>query len=202
MITFTEEQLKTSLTNRDLRRKELGISGNGDLVLHHKDINLRHNNPERYIQWNIEDLEIMNRSEHSKLHSNLLKEDEEWRKSCANHNHTSWNKGLTKENNESLRRISEKMKGRKPSQKSMEKFLDMVHKPKSEETKKKISEAHKGKVGCALGKHWYHNNEIETYALECPDGFIKGRLPGRGGHPSKLKRYAELTGIETVRTKE
>ena len=28
----------------------------------------------------------------------------------------------------------------------------------------------------SLGKHWYNNGIIETYDLECPEGFTKGRL--------------------------
>lgn len=32
----------------------------------------------------------------------------------------------------------------------------------------------KGKA--ARGKHWYNNGEIEMYAFDCPEGFIKGRL--------------------------
>lgn len=32
----------------------------------------------------------------------------------------------------------------------------------------------KGKA--ARGKHWYNNGEIEMYAFDCPEGFIKDRL--------------------------
>ena len=37
-------------------------------VLHHIDPSLRHNDRERYEQWNIEDLVVMERSEHIKFH--------------------------------------------------------------------------------------------------------------------------------------
>ena len=67
----------------------------------------------------------------------------------------------------------------------------------SEETKHKISEAHKGKkypklseakMGSTpwnkgisntknIGKHWYNNGTVNVYLFECPDGFVKGRLP-------------------------
>jgi hypothetical protein len=40
----------------------------------------------------------------------------------------------------------------------------------------KISKSNKGKPGSAKGKHWYNNGISETYAFECPDGFVKGRL--------------------------
>ena len=27
------------------------------------------------------------------------------------------------------------------------------------------------------GKHWYNNGVVQVQALECPDGFVRGRLP-------------------------
>jgi len=42
---------------------------------------------------------------------------------------------------------------------------------------KKISDAKKGTVGSAKGKTWFNNGVVETYALNCPDGYVKGRLP-------------------------
>jgi hypothetical protein len=48
---------------------------------------------------------------------------------------------------------------------------------KDPERRRKISEAHKGRIGSAKGKHWFNNGKIETYAETCPEGFIKGRLP-------------------------
>ena len=41
---------------------------------------------------------------------------------------------------------------------------------------KLISDSKKGKPGNALGKHWYNNGIVETYAAKCLDGFSKGRL--------------------------
>lgn len=38
-------------------------------VLHHKDERLRHTDIERYIEWRIEDLEILTNEEHSKYHN-------------------------------------------------------------------------------------------------------------------------------------
>lgn len=26
------------------------------------------------------------------------------------------------------------------------------------------------------GKHWYNNGEISTFAYECPEGFVPGRI--------------------------
>lgn len=45
-----------------------GLKKGDGLVLHHKDPTMRYNNPERYKQWNPEDLVVMTRAEHVKLH--------------------------------------------------------------------------------------------------------------------------------------
>ena len=66
-------------------------------------------------------------------------------------------------------------------------------KPKSEETKKKISEAQKGEKNSMYGKQlseetkkkmgeahkgklWFNNGIINIRAKECPPGFVPGRL--------------------------
>ena len=46
----------------------------------------------------------------------------------------------------------------------------------SDETKKKMSESHKGKNIWTKGKHWYSNGKINIRAYECPDGFTPGCL--------------------------
>ena len=56
----------------------------------------------------------------------------------------------------------------------------------SDETKRKISEAkkgkhlseeHKRKMGEAhKGKHWYNNGVKSILAKTCPEGFVKGRI--------------------------
>jgi hypothetical protein len=52
-------------------------------------------------------------------------------------------------------------------------YYDFTKNPKRNSL---ISQAKKGQPGNALGKHWYNNGTVETYALECPVGFVKGRL--------------------------
>ena len=63
-------------------------------------------------------------------------------------------------------------------------------KPKSEETKNKMREAHKGKyfseehkkkIGSAnkgntnvRGRHWYNNGKENKLCFECPEGFVPG----------------------------
>lgn len=57
-----------------------GLKKGDGLVLHHKDPTMRYNNPERYKQWNPEDLVVMTRAEHVKLHHTGI-------------NKKAWNKG-------------------------------------------------------------------------------------------------------------
>ena len=48
-------------------------------------------------------------------------------------------------------------------------------KHRSDETKKKISEASKGNKN-VKGTRWYNNGKISKRAKECPDGFVTGRI--------------------------
>lgn len=66
--------------------------------------------------------------------------------------------------------------------------------------RKKISDWHKGKIGSAKDKHWFNNGVIETYAFDCPDGFIKGRLPRKQVNKRGLVWYNN--GIITRQFKE
>ena len=63
------------------------------------------------------------------------------------------------------------------------------HNP-SDETRKRMSESHKGKnlseerkqnisdslKGIGKGKHWYNNSVINCFTFECPEGFVPGRI--------------------------
>ena len=71
-------------------------------------------------------------------------------------------------------------------------FLHKKGKPRSAETKKKMSEAKKGKHPSeetrkklsevnkgnfrTKGMHWYNDGKINTMAKECPEGFVPGKL--------------------------
>lgn len=50
-----------------LARADKGKLSHG-FVLHHKDPELRDNDPERYYEWRVADLELMTRSEHTRFH--------------------------------------------------------------------------------------------------------------------------------------
>lgn len=47
--------------------------------------------------------------------------------------------------------------------------------PRPEETKKKIAEASKGNKN-VRGTRWYNNGKISKRAYECPEGFVPGRI--------------------------
>ena len=109
--TLTDEQRKTFRHCLYEATKYFNVPKGS--VLHHKDITLKETNLERYIQWLPEDLVVMTKEEHIKLHHTGAKRSEETRK-----------------------KMSEADKGK-------QKWLGKHH---TEEAKQKISEAHKGKV--------------------------------------------------------
>ena len=45
-----------------------GVENNPEMVLHHKDPTLKYRDPERYLEWRIEDLEVMTNADHTSLH--------------------------------------------------------------------------------------------------------------------------------------
>lgn len=49
-------------------------------------------------------------------------------------------------------------------------------KHRTEELKHRLAELHKGEKNCFYGTHYFNNGEIEIRAKECPEGFSKGRL--------------------------
>lgn len=69
---FTKEELRISMYNRSKAREyfwpELHGSCPKGWCLHHIDESLQHSNPERYIEWRIEDLIPLTLSEHAKIH--------------------------------------------------------------------------------------------------------------------------------------
>ena len=64
----------------------------------------------------------------------------------------------------------------KPKSEEAKKKMSEAKKNMSEETRKKISEAQKGKNTWTRGRHWFNNGKINIRAKECPPGFTPGRL--------------------------
>ena len=121
---------------------------------------------------------------------------EERRKKMSESKKGSHYKGSPR-SEEAKRNISEAHKGLHPSEETRKKMSE-AHKGHkawnkgkkglygmSEETRKKMSEARKGiqfseehikKLSEAKkGRHWYTNGVDSVLALECPEGYIKGR---------------------------
>lgn len=64
---MTEEQKSINRKNHYQRKKELKVKPG--YVLHHKDVNMRFNDIDRYIEWRPEDLVVLSLSEHTTLHN-------------------------------------------------------------------------------------------------------------------------------------
>lgn len=73
-VELTKEQIKISRHNKSLAWKHFcqQEKGKRGYVLHHIDVTLRNNNIDRYIMWNIDDLVMMTKSDHTKLHNKLI----------------------------------------------------------------------------------------------------------------------------------
>ena len=68
-------------------------------------------------------------------------------------------------------------KGIPPSEETKRK-MSIARKGKilSEETKQKMSIAHQGKNTWSKTLHWFNNGIKNVFVKECPEGFVKGRL--------------------------
>jgi len=96
--------------------------------------------------------------------------------------HSEWMKNNFKHTEETKRKMSELNKGKKLT----------------EEHKQKLSLAKKGKLHSEAwsksasknrkGKHWWNNGTNEKWCFECPDGFIKGRLPVSNETKNKISK--------------
>ena len=114
-------------------------------------------------------LSIINKGEKNPMYGKHLSEEHKNRLSEVNKGNTyakgkpAWNKGK-KMSEEYCRKCSEGNKGKQAREKH-----PMYGKHFTEESKKKMSDAKKG-------KHWYNNGKINVMTKECPEGFVPGRL--------------------------
>ena len=79
---------------------------------------------------------------------------------------------LTESEHNSLHKPSEESKKKMSEAKKgrhLGKDNSFYGKHHSEESKKRMSEANKG-------RHWYNNGKENRFCFECPDGFVTGRL--------------------------
>ena len=114
-------------------------------------------------------LSTANKGEKNPMYGKHLSEEHKNRLSEVNKGNTyakgkpAWNKGK-KMSEEYCRKCSEGNKGKQAGEKH-----PMYGKHFTEESKKKMSDAKKG-------KHWYNNGKINVMTKECPEGFVPGRL--------------------------
>lgn len=178
--------------------------------LHHVDQKLKYEDIDRYNEWRIEDLVPMTTTEHMKLHAKNRHHTEESKKKISQtlkghevseetrkkigdacrgrqnpktsaglkeyfKTHDSWIKGKH-HTEESKKKMSERLKGENHP---------LFGKHRSEETKRKISEAQRGKPNGQKGLRWFNDGTKNIKALECPEGFVPGRIGGWHWNQSK-----------------
>lgn len=143
-------------------------------ILHHKDESLKYTDIDRYNKWLVEDLEMMTYAEHAKLHRTGVpnpKSEETRRKMSESHmGSTPWNKGK-KMSDEYCKTISEAHKGLLCGENH-----PMYGKHHTEEARRKISEAQKGRESTFKGHH--HSEEAKKKLSEAGKGrpaWNKGR---------------------------
>lgn len=104
---------------------------------------------------------------------------------------------LGRNNQEAIRKMSERQKGKTSNTKGTKWFTDGTvnvraiecppgfHPGRSEECRKRLSEGTQrsydngthSRIGKNNGKHWCHNETEEKFAYECLEGWLPGRLP-------------------------
>lgn len=98
-------------------------------VLHHKDVTLRANDPERYNQWRIEDLQVMTSREHMELHNTLRRgthRNEDTKNKIAESMKGNTNKRGVKESEQARANKSKAFKGLKKSPEWIKKHREVM----------------------------------------------------------------------------
>lgn len=136
---------------------------------------------ELYYNRPASELIFLTESEHSSLHiKGKTLSDEHKKKLSETHkgkHHTKETKNKMSESRKG-KKLSDatKRKLSKPKSDETKKKMSEAAKNMAEEHKKKISEAQKGEKNPNYGKHWFTNGKENKLCYECPDGFTPGRL--------------------------
>ena len=131
-------------------------------VVHHKDINMKENDIDRYIQWNVEDLVPMTRAQHRALHNHY--------QDMSGDKNPRYGVNLS---DETKNKISETLKKNGNLKGSKNPFFGKHH---TEETKRKILASKSSQILQLTGTRWYNNGEKQIQSKECPDGWVAGML--------------------------
>ena len=169
MVELTKEQKRISVANHKKAAEFFKLQKGW--VLHHIDTDWRYNDIERYILWDPFDLVMMTRGEHTRIHNRGKHVSEETKKniseSLKGHTVSSETKNKLSEANSGEKHP---LYGKHHSSETKQKLRECNKgKHHSEEIKNKISEARKG-------KHWYNNGVDDICCVDCPNGFVPGRL--------------------------
>lgn len=116
--------------------------------LHHKDDTLRHENPDRYNEWRIEDLEMITESEHGRLHHTGVVYSVESRERMSKAQQERA-KNMTNEERQHFSEMSKKL------------WQDEEYRKKCQ-VKKGNTPWNKGKHGCYSEEYIQHLREINT----------------------------------------
>ena len=138
-------------------------------VLHHKDPELRHKDIDRYLEWRPEDLVMMTKSDHVKLHMSLnpIKLFGEKNGMFGK----KWDDAHLQYFSDIKRGESNPFFGKAFTE---EQLLKISNGLKNSEKYKQAMAAHRGKK---TGKRWFTNGvDDNIYAAECPDGYRPGRI--------------------------
>jgi len=98
--------------NRKAAREYFGITGQPDMVLHHKDETLKERDLDRYLEWRTEDLVAITKGEHTTIHHKGKTQSMEARQKMRE-NHVGF-KGRYHAP-ESVEKIRKKLKGKRRS---------------------------------------------------------------------------------------
>lgn len=178
-LQLSKEQQTINSHNKYLAWKYFYPEGKGKnkpgYVLHHIDDTLRHNDIERYIEWNVEDLMMITKAEHMSLHMKG-KTLSNKHKVKLSENHAHYWAGKTR-SPEDRRKMSEAHKGKTLSDEHRAKLSDAKKgennpnygKTFSEETRRKMSDANKGERNPAFGSHYYYDKAGNRFRLFASD---------------------------------
>ena len=192
-------------TRKNIAWEHFYPEGNGKAkkgyVLHHKDVELKKKDIDRYNQWNVEDLVMIERTEHNRIHNLGVKRSEETCRKIgdAHRGQVPWNIGK-QHSEETKRKIREKAIGRTIEEETRLKLSEqmkgkrvgenhpMYGKHHSDESKLKMSIASTGENNSFYGKH--HSDESKLKMSIAHSG-ENHPMYGKHHSPETIKKMSD-----------